>query len=484
MAQETAILSLGGQPMQRSKRVTFSLAQAYRCHGLMDARGRWRAWRFGPAADEQERHVALAATAGQVLFASVQTFAPPRGVTGTTLWRQVRDQYIGQDALPHVAPLYFDIDCDGDLDRALLGARELVTFFTQELRLAGQAVRVWFSGSKGTHVLVDATSLAIQPSPTLTADMKAVALDLVKHLASLGAPTMNVDPAVYSLPRMLRLPDQVNPRSGLYKVELSHRELFGCSTDQITAMAAGPRGPCWSIDDLPTAPIPAASAWWASVLARANQPRTFRIKTAQVAGLKVRPDGFVADELTTPTMPSCIKGVLGATSLPGGRNRCELQIACWAKGTKLPYTKALALLSTWTNRNRPELAADNAQRKAESILRSVYGQTSYGFSCAAARSVAQSVGCEPACGDCQVVRPHHTRQVHSLRVRHDEQWSPASPITLEQARGLVAAAIDERVAAAGHSQPGGRAAGRRQNARGDASAGQARHAGGLCHAHA
>ncbi len=415
----------------------------------MDRRGRWRAWRFGP--DTPARHArqaSEAAAAGQVLFCSVQTFAAPRYLAGMTRWTKVREQYSGERALPHGAPLFFDIDADGDLDTALLWARELVGFFADQLDLPAPAVRVWFSGAKGAHVLVDATALEILPSATLTADMKLVALGLINHLTSQGAPKITIDASVYSLPRMLRMPDQFHPRSGLYKVELSHRELFQCSIDEIVALAGQPRGALWLAEELPARPHPSAAAWWSSALARAQLPREFRIKTAQVAGLRVRPDGYVVDELTSAKMPSCIKAIFDANVPAGSRNRCELQIACWAKSAKIPRDRALAMLSAWTDRNRPELSADNARRKAESIIRSVYGNARYGFSCVAARSAARAAGTEPACNDCPVVRQRSRRQVFSLRLRHDDQWSPVPPISLEHARELIAAAINERVALA------------------------------------
>ncbi len=460
------------------------MSQGYRCYGLMDSRGRWRACRFGPATSEVQRDLeAGAAEGGHVLFASVQTFASPADTVGMTRWKQVRDQYTGENALPHLAPLYFDIDCDGDLDRALLWARALVEFFVGQLHLPEPAVRVWFSGSKGAHILVDPVALGIEPSATLTADMKAVALELVRHLAAQGAGDLNIDRAVYSLPRMLRLPDQVNPKSGLHKVEILHNELFQLTADQITDLAQQPRGSLWSADDLPGEPVPTAAQWWSMALARAREPREFRIRTAEVAGLKVRPDGYVVDELATSDMPSCIAGMIQAAASPGSRNRVELQIACWAKGAKLPLDEALALLATWTTANRPELSAENALAKAESIVRSVYGNASYGFSCIAARSAARAVGTACPCDSCQVVRPRSLRQVYSLHVRHNAQWNPPERISLEDARGLTARIIDRRVAASRADRPGETTDRRRQDPRGRSRSGQARDAGHLCCSH-
>jgi hypothetical protein len=451
----------------------------------MDNRSRWRAWRFGPAtADVQHQLEAEAQQAGQVLFASVQTFTAPVDTNGMTRWRQVRQQYTGDSALPHLAPVFFDIDAEGDLNKALLWAGTLVEFFFFQLGLPEPAVRVWFSGSKGAHILVDPVALGIQPSPALTADMKTVALELVRHLAAQGAEDMAIDRAVYSLPRMLRLPDQVNPKSGLFKVELRHHELFQFTADQITDLARQPRGSLWSAEDLPDGPMSAAAQWWAKALARASGPREFRICTASVAGLKVRPDGYVVEELATSDMPTCIAGMVKTAASPGSRNRVELQLACWAKGAKLPLDKAQALLSGWTMANRPELSAENIRAKAESIVRSVYGNASYGFSCIAARSAARAVGIACHCDTCQAVRPRSLRQVYSLRVRHDSQWNPPERISLEDTRGLTARIIDRRVAAARADRPGETADRRRKDPRGRSCAGQARDAGRVCHAHA
>ena len=459
------------------------MKDAYRCYAAMDDRGRWRAWRFGPATPEvQARHVDEAARAGHVAFASVQRFAPPQDAGGTVRWRRVRQQYHGPGALPHRAPLYFDVDA-GDLEQAFVWTRTLVEFFTANLELPAPAVRVWFSGSKGAHILVDPTALGVQADPALTLDLKAVALELAGHLAADGAEDVRIDPAVYSLPRMLRLPDQVNPKTGLYKIELRHEELLRETAQQLADRARQPRGRLWSPAELPGSPIPAAARWWAGALARARRPREFRMRTAQVAGCKVRPDGYVADELLDQAMPSCIEGLLAATPQPGARNRCELQIACWAKAAKHSQARALSLLAEWTRRTRPELAPPNAEAKAASIVRSVYAGPAYDFSCTAARAAARAVGVAPDCDACQAVRRRDPRRLHSLRLHHDRQWSPPRRISLEEGRALVARELDQRIAAAQAAGADHGAGRQRQDPRGPAGAGPPRDPGGVRGAH-
>jgi len=337
------------------------------------------------------------------------------------------------------------------------------------------------------------------------------------YLATTGVPDLTVDAAVYSLPRLLRLPDQVNPKSGLYKVELRHSELFQLSAEQIMELARVPRGSLWPTEEFPSGvtpngPVQTAAQWWTAALTRAREPREFHIKTAHVAGLKVRPDGYLVDELVDTAMPSCIRNMMDTVVGPGIRNRCELQIACWAKAAKLPFDKALMLLSSWTSRNRPELSTDNVQQKTDSITKAVYGGTNYGFSCAAARTAVRAAGVTAAavrCDDCRVVRPRSTRQIHSLRVRHDERWSPSPRIPLEKSRDIIARDINNRIATVGTNRPGvhhvdtnrpraaradadrtdihrvgHRATGDRKNSCRDGRTGRVRDAGAVCHADA
>jgi len=455
----------------------------YRCSGLMDSRGRWGSWRFGPSTPCElaslEREAALRK---KVLFLSAQTFAPPPEGRPACRWRQAREHYVADDALPHLVPLYFDIDCAGDLDKALLAGRCLVAFLTHRLELSEEAVRIWFSGSKGLHILAHPAALGIEPSRALTADMKRIVAALVARLETEGCPELAVDSAVYSLPRMLRAPNQQHPKSGLYKVELTHDELMTLTADEIRALAVEPRPPLWPGDHAP-ALSPAAAAWWSTELTRLRETREFTRRTAELTGRKVRPDGFVVDELVTADMPDCIRQLAGTLVSPGNRNRAELQLACWALAAGRPEDWASRLLAAWALRNRPELSADGCRAKAESVARAVYGRTGYGFSCAAARTATRAAGLDPGCETCRAVRRPALRILHSLRRHHDEGWTAPERITLHDARARIADFVDSFIGSAAGA-PGAHVAGNRQNLRRPAGSGRPRGPRPLRHADA
>ncbi|HOI53666.1 MAG TPA: hypothetical protein PLP01_00280 [Phycisphaerae bacterium] len=344
-------------------------------------------------------------------------------------------------------------------------------------------VRIWFSGSKGLHILVHPAALGIEPSAGLTSDMKRIVANLVQRLEAEGCPELPVDSAVYSLPRMLRAPNQVNPRSGLYKIELTHEELLRLTADQIKALAAEPRPSPWPDDRSPPALSPTAAAWWSAEIGRLRETREFTCRTAELTGRKVRPDGFVVDELVDHEMPDCIRRLAGATVAPGNRNRAELQLACWALAARRPQAWATRLLSAWAARNRPELTVDGCRVKAASVVAAVYGRSGYGFSCAAARTAARAAGLEPECAACRTVRQPMLQTLHSLRLNHDEGWTAPERITLHDARARTAASIDRFIAGIA-SRTGAAAAGDRQDPHRRARPGRPRHSRPVRHADA
>src|SRR5699024_8313913 len=80
-------------------------------------------------------------------FATVQTFMNTEKVNGE----------------PFLAPLYFDLDHEEDPSISQKDAIKLVNFFIDELDLKESDIWVYFSGSKGFHILVSSESLGVEP---------------------------------------------------------------------------------------------------------------------------------------------------------------------------------------------------------------------------------------------------------------------------------------------------------------------------------
>jgi len=409
---------------------------AYRCYGFEMPTGAWRPWVFAPATVETVKSaLSEAHRRSSTLFLSTQLFEPPEGVEGHAPWPEVSGQYRGPNALCHYAPLYFDIDAD-DLDRARDLCRPLVIWLTEELRLPEPDVRVYSSGSKGFHVIVNPRALGIVPASDLTACMKQIAVPLADRIGQYTAGGLGTDPAAYSLPRLLRVPGGWHRKSGLYKVELYHRELYYSDMSAIREIAQKPRPSLWDGSEFSRSIIPDAAAWWRKELAQVREEKGVRRLTAESTGAKVGPDGYTLDELLSSDMPPCISSLMAHGLPKGARNRGELQLACWAKAAGLAYEDGLRLERGWTRRNRPEMPEAVADHHAASVVKAVYAGA-YGFSCAA----MLATGIRVECDGCKVVKARPLKNMASLRLGVDQNWEAPNRMSLDTARQFISQQI-------------------------------------------
>ena len=129
-----------------------------------------------------------------------------------------------------IAPLYFDLDGQYALD----DLKELLSFLLEH-RCPDQAIRIYYSGSKGFHLEVPFEALNIDPDQELNKIYEVIVKSIKKntHLPSL-------DTGIYDVVRLWRLPNSINPKSGLFKIPLTFEEI-ALSLDEIKELAKIPR---------------------------------------------------------------------------------------------------------------------------------------------------------------------------------------------------------------------------------------------------
>jgi hypothetical protein len=136
--------------------------------------------------------------------------------------------------------LVLDIDRDRP-DDALADARRLVTFLHNRYPELEGTLPIYFSGSKGYHVLLDLAHRP-PPSPTFHRVAKVLAVGLARTAG------VKIDPSVYDIAHIIRLPNTRHPKSGLYKRRTDADDLFRLDVDAVRKHAAHPAG-----DGLPSA---------------------------------------------------------------------------------------------------------------------------------------------------------------------------------------------------------------------------------------
>lgn len=238
------------------------------------------------------------------------------------------------------------IDLDSEnLNDALNECRILIGLLETEYEVIPDCLGVFFSGSKGFHIEIPTILFGdIQPSPELPYIFKEIPkiLDVKYH-----------DTKIYNRNQIWRATNTINSKSGLYKYQLSYRELNTLTIDDIVSNAT----------EANTAIVPinyedwAMSPQLAEIWAQARETNSSCRKPEK---------GYIFSD----------NGANGAIYhegvAEGNRNNRAFEIAreLKAKGRKINETKEY-IIKEWNPRNHPpESNIQSLYRTVESVYNS------------------------------------------------------------------------------------------------------------------
>ena len=308
-------------------------------------------------------------------FATVQRFSSkirPEGV-------KVQEE--------HIAPLYFDLDFAEDPSVAQKEAIKIVDFFHDDLDIPWQAIKIFFSGSKGFHILISHKVFGVVPSSHVTSIYKYIANYIRFKLANKtkdGAiPLVSID-NVYSIKRMLRINNSVHGSTKLYKVELSYEELCGLSLDEIKARAQAPR---------------LESVYNDKEVRSASKPVNTAVDFYNILATEYKELQMIADLKRESTfsfnkeeMPVCVKDIYeNGWKKDGDRNNATIQLACFFLEAGYTIVEAERLLVSWTRKHSTastDYQLDIRVSSTKTVVHTVYSPKSgYNFGCKFIRSL-------------------------------------------------------------------------------------------------
>jgi hypothetical protein len=295
----------------------------------------------------------------------------------------------GEDE-PFLAPLYFDLDYAENPAVTLGEAVKIVSFFLNELDLQPSDIQIFFSGSKGVHVLVSSQALGIQPRDDLHKIFKHIASYLKYRLGDFVTaedgtehiePVKSIDLVVYTSHRMLRLPNSLHQKTKLYKIELTFDELRALSIDQIKSMAAEPRRSI-NIDHSDVKRRTRASHFYMDKLEEYEE-------AAATSSSRYANDEYKFDKDNPPV---CVKDIIAhGWKKSGDRNQATVQLAAYMKQAGYSQSEAALILKRWvtTHMTRwPEYKGRRSQVITNTIstVASVF-TSDYKFGCAFIRTL-------------------------------------------------------------------------------------------------
>ena len=103
------------------------------------------------------------------------------------------------------------------------------------MHLEERDIEIYFSGAKGFHIIIDHRILGFEPSRTLNKDLKTIALYFKASTF-----TKCIETRIYDYRKLIRVPNTINTKTGLYKVPIMFKDLISMSYEDLLDYASRP----------------------------------------------------------------------------------------------------------------------------------------------------------------------------------------------------------------------------------------------------
>ena len=145
-----------------------------------------------------------------------------------------------QNTANFIAPLYLDLDID-DIEDNFIKIKQDLLLIMRRLKtafyLSDKDIEIYFSGSKGFHILISHKIFGFEPSRDINKLYKKIAVDLKTYTVN-----KSVDTKIYDNKRLFRVPNTINHKTGLYKVPISYDKIKSINSyEELKQYATAPK---------------------------------------------------------------------------------------------------------------------------------------------------------------------------------------------------------------------------------------------------
>ena len=224
--------------------------------------------------------------------------------------------------------LDFDIDDINDKrawDNLVHELKYVVNYIETALGIPAEELELYFSGSKGFHLVIPHECIGLEPDDRLNEIFRYFAMGIAFARNGKNVRATKKDPIdlkIYDRKRLFRLPNSINTKSGRYKVPITIGQLYSFSQEEMLEWASEPR----EVESRPPQHRSAAEEGFEKVVNLGvdfEEARDGKRRKARRAKLKLK-DGEKLD------LFPCAKKLLGLGACKGARNN-----SCFALASSL-----------------------------------------------------------------------------------------------------------------------------------------------------
>lgn len=272
----------------------------------------------------------------------------------------------GYDGAAFAPFLILDID-DPDIGEALESARKVLLLLLKHWGIQDKAVHSYFSGSKGFHIMIDSRVFGdINPSGNLHIEFAKVRETISKRAGA------DMDLTIKDKLRLFRIPNTINRKSGLFKIQLSIREIMELKTDDIIKKA-----------EKPLVLVNVDSSGLLPAMDIKPNDKALNIYAESISGvregrIRVRIDHRLSGKKPEDVLCEARKEIWQARIQVGLRHNCAMRILSQFHISGFEKEKALRIMNEWNHNKRVHLP----QREIISMVESVYSSPHpYSYGC-------------------------------------------------------------------------------------------------------
>lgn len=252
------------------------------------------------------------------------------------------------------APVYFDMDMeineDKDFQKIVKDTLLVVSFLKEEFGIPEDLIEIYFSGSKGFHILVPPEVFGIEPRKNLNIELKRIAEEANK--VTLHG---TVDMKIYDRRRLFRFPNTINGKTGLYKVPVSMKNLRQMDFDEIQEYAKEPK------------PLPEERPRLIEKAMKKYKGIMLVAKSREALS-KRKPKGMIMIPESKKDLLPCVKETLQCGVGKGGRNGTSVALASSLIQSGYKEDEVTELMLGWNENNEPPLP----ERELMTTIRSAH----------------------------------------------------------------------------------------------------------------
>lgn len=261
-------------------------------------------------------------------------------------------------------PMYLDLDLDIESDAAFEVLKDnlklIVIALNKDYDIPIDYLRFYFSGKKGFHIFIPTAVLGIEPEKKLNIYYKAFAQEISKN-----AINNVIDLRIYDNKRLIRLPNSINSKSGLYKVPVTYDDILNFSYKEMKEYAKQPRKIQYEKPQYVDKAAKIFQSIKENVIKTKNKKFTIP-KNVDISKIKWAP---------------CIKNIFEEGASKGARNNTTVILASAIFQKGVEFDIAYQVLCKWNDEKvDPSLSENEFRATIESAYQLVQSGRRYGCS--------------------------------------------------------------------------------------------------------